>query len=145
MVSWQRSMLGKEFARMEQFVTRDMLLEYADLMGTTNPIYLDPQAARARGYRDIIALPTFITAQGAQPLLPPEVDFAGMGINAGYECLFHSVIYPGDTLTYSTCLSAFYDKTGRSGTMRFVVRETTITNQNGEVVAVMHNTFVLGW
>jgi acyl dehydratase len=145
MGNWQRSMLGKEFARMEQHVTRDMLLEYADLMGSTNPLYRDPQAARARGYRDIIALPTFITAQGAQPLLPPEVGFTGMGINAGYECHFHGVIYPGDTLTYSTCLSDFYDKTGRSGTMRSVVRETTITNQNGEVVAVMRNTFVLGW
>jgi acyl dehydratase len=145
MADWQRSMLGKEFARIEQLVTHDMLLEYANLMGTTNPVYLDPEAAHARGYRDIIALPTFITAQGAQPLLPPEVEFTGMGINAGYECFFYGVIYPGDTLTYSTCLSDFYDKTGRSGTMRFVVRETTITNQHGEIVAVMRNAFVLGW
>jgi acyl dehydratase len=145
MVNWDRRILGKEFARMEQRVTRDMLMDYATLMGTTNPLYLDPEAARARGYRDMIALPTFITAQGAQPLIPPELDFQGMGINAGYECFFHGVVYPDDTLTYSTCLSDFYEKTGRSGIMHFVVRETTITNQHGEVVAVMRNPFVLGW
>jgi acyl dehydratase len=145
MVNWDRSVLGKEFARLEQHVTRDMLLDYAELMGSTNPIYLDAAAAQARGYRDIIALPTFITAQGAQPLLPPALGFKGMGINAGYECIFHGVVYPGDILIYSTCLADFYDKTGRSGTMRFVVRETTITNQHHEVVAVMRNPFILGW
>jgi acyl dehydratase len=145
MVNWDREVLGKEFARLEQHVTRELLLEYATLMGTTNPLYLDADAARAQGYRDIIALPAFITAQGAQPLVPPELAFTGMGINAGYECLFYDVIYPGDTLTYATCLSDLYEKTGRSGTMQFVVRETTITNQHGDVVAVMRNTFVLGW
>jgi hypothetical protein len=29
--------------------------------------------------------------------------------------------------------------------MRFVVRETTITNQHGETVAVMRNSFILAW
>jgi hypothetical protein len=55
------------------------------------------------------------------------------------------VIYPGDTLTYSTCLADFYDKTGRSGTMRFVVRDTTVRNQHGEVVAMVRNPFILAW
>ena len=144
-MQWDRSMLGKEFVRLEQHVTRQMLLDYADMVGVTNPIYVDPQAAYAQGYRDIIALPTFITMRGAQPLTPPEMEFTGLGINAGYECLFYGVIYPGDTLTYSTYLSDLYEKTGRSGTMRFVVRETTVTNQHGDRVAVLRNPFILGW
>jgi hypothetical protein len=37
----QRQILGKEFARSEQHVTRDMLLDYANLMGTTHPPYID--------------------------------------------------------------------------------------------------------
>jgi acyl dehydratase len=115
------------------------------MIGVTNPIYVDPQAACAQGYRDIIALPTFLTAQGAQPLTPPEMESTGLGINAGYECRFYGVIYPGDMLTYSTCLSDLYEKTGRSGTMRFVVRETTVTNQHGDLVAVLRNPFILGW
>ena len=144
-MKWDRSVLGKEFVRLEQQVTREMLLDYAAMMGVTNPIYVDAQAACAQGYRDIIALPTFLTAQGAQPLTPPEMACTGLGINAGYECLFYGVIYPGDTLTYSTCLSDLYEKTGRSGTMRFVVRETTVTNQHGDLVAVLRNSFILGW
>jgi MaoC dehydratase-like protein len=38
-----------------------------------------------------------------------------------------------------------YEKTGRSGTMHFVVRETTVTNQHGHMVAVLRNPFILGW
>jgi hypothetical protein len=29
--------------------------------------------------------------------------------------------------------------------MRFVVRETTVTNQYGATVAVLRNPFILGW
>lgn len=144
-MKWDRSVLGKEFVRLEQYVTREMLLDYAHMLGVANPIYVEPQAAYAQGYRDIIALPTFITIRGAQPLTPPDMEFTGLGINAGYECIFFGVIYPGDTLTYSTCLSDLYEKTGRSGTMRFVVRETTVTNQHGDLVAVLRNSFILGW
>jgi acyl dehydratase len=145
MVNWDRSVLGKEFARLEQHVTREMLIDYAEMMGATNPIYVDPQAAQAQGYRDIIALPTLLLMRGAQPITPPEMEFEGFGINAGYECTFYGVIYPGDTLTYSICLADLYEKTGRSGTMRFVVRETTVTNQHGETIAVIRNPFILGW
>jgi acyl dehydratase len=73
------------------------------------------------------------------------MHFTGLGINAGYDCTFYGVVYPGDTLTYSTCLADIYEKTGRSGIMHFAVRETTITNQHGHLVAVMRNPFVLAW
>ena len=145
MLHWDRGLLGREFSRYEQHVTRAMIQEYADIIGARDPVYTDPQAAQAHGYRDIIAPPTFVTWRGAHPIAPPEMGFDGTGINAGYACTFSGVIHPGDTLIYSTYLVDMYEKTGRSGTMRFVVRETTVTNQRGEVVAVLRNPFILGW
>ncbi len=145
MLRWDRGLLGQEFSRYEQHVTREMILEYADIIGVTAPVHRDAQAARARGYRDIIAASTFVTWRGAHPIAPPEMGFNGTGINAGYACAFYGVISPGDTLIYSTCLVDMYEKTGRSGTMRFVVRQTTVTNQHGETVAVLRNPFILGW
>ncbi len=145
MLRWDRSLLGKEFSRFEQHVTREMVLEYADIIGAKEPVYTDPLVARAHGYRDIIAPPTFVIWRGTYPIAPPEMGFNGTGINAGYQCIFYGVIYPGDVLIYSTCLVDLYEKTGRSGTMRFVVRETTVTNQHGETVAVLRNSFILGW
>jgi acyl dehydratase len=122
-----------------------MLLEYADILGARAPVYTDPHVARARGYRDIIALPTFVAWRGAQPIAPPEMGFDGTGINAGYACTFYGIVCPGDVLTYVTCIVDMYEKTGRSGMMRFVVRETTVTNQQGDTVAVLRNPFILGW
>lgn len=145
MVNWDRKLLGRAFSHQVEHITREMLLDFAALMGTTNPIYLDPQAARAQGYDDIIALATFVLMRGATPLVPAALKFHGMGINAGYDCRFDAVIYPDDTLTFSTCLVDMYEKTGRSGIMRFVVRETTITNQHGKTVAVIRNPFILDW
>ena len=140
-----RKVIGKEFVRREQRVTRELLLEYADLMGTTHPIYLDPKAARARGFRDIVAMPTFLVAEASLPLVPPEIPFTGGGLNAGYDCAFYASVYPGDTLTYSTCIADLYEKTGRSGTMHFVIRETTVTNQHDNIVALIRNSFILRW
>src|SRR5215470_11063483 len=145
MPRWDRSLLGKEFSRFEQHVTREMVLEYADIIGVKDSVYTDPLAARARGYRDIIAPPTFVVWRGTYPIAPPEMGFNGTGYNAGYRCNFYGVIYPGDVLTYSTCLVDLYEKTGRSGIMRFVVRETTVTNQHGDTVAVLCNPFILRW
>jgi len=140
-----RKVIGVEFVRREQSVTRALLLEYADLMGTTQPIYLDTEAARARGYRDIIAMPTFLLAEASHPLVPPEIPFVGGGLNAGYDCAFYGEVYPGDTLTYSTCIADLYEKTGRSGTMPFVIRETEVTNQHRETIALIRNSFILKW
>ena len=47
MLRWDRSLLGKEFSRCEQHVTRAMLLEYAAIIGATDPVYTDPHAAQA--------------------------------------------------------------------------------------------------
>ena len=146
MLRWDRSLLGKEFSRFQR--ARDARHAGASMLTSLAPgIRSTPMytPAQARGYRDMIAPPTFVAWRGAHPIAPPEMDFHGAGINAGYACVFHGVVYPGDVLTYSTCLVDMYEKTGRSGTMHFVVRETTVTNQHGNTVAVLRNPFILGW
>ena len=145
MVNWDRGLVGKIYSRTEQNVTRQALLDYANIMGSEEPVHVDPEAARAQGHRDVIALPSFLTWHGAGPIAPPDMAIRGIGINAGYECTFYAPVYAGETLIYTTRLADLYEKTGRSGTMRFVVRETTVTNQDEETVAVLRNSFILGW
>ena len=145
MINWDRGLVGKIFSRTEQHVTRQKLLDYASILGSRAPVHVDAAAARAQGYRDIIALPTFVTWHGAGPIAPREMAIQGIGINAGYDCTLYCPVYPDDTLTYTTRLADLYEKTGRTGTMRFVVRETAVTNQDGETVALLRNSFILGW
>jgi acyl dehydratase len=40
-------------------VGREKIREFAEAIGDDNPVYRDPVAARALGYRDVIAPPTF--------------------------------------------------------------------------------------
>ena len=49
---------------------------------------------------------------------------------------------PGDTLETKTKLKEVYAKTGRSGKMVFAVWETSLTNQNGDTVALVRESFV---
>ncbi|MCS6802090.1 MAG: MaoC family dehydratase N-terminal domain-containing protein [Chloroflexota bacterium] len=51
-------------------------------------------------------------------------------------------IRPGDMITTTTFLRDVYEKTGRTGHLVFVVWETELTNQRGEVVARCRRTLV---
>jgi len=42
-------------------VGREKIREFADAVGATSPLHRDPAAARAAGYADVIAPPTFAT------------------------------------------------------------------------------------
>ncbi|PWS52277.1 hypothetical protein DLE01_06255, partial [Streptomyces sp. FT05W] len=41
-------------------VGREKIREFAEAVGDTNPAYTDPEAAKALGYSDVIAPPTFV-------------------------------------------------------------------------------------
>ncbi|WP_411081818.1 MaoC family dehydratase N-terminal domain-containing protein [Streptomyces sp. cmx-18-6] len=41
-------------------VGREKIREFAEAVGDTHPAYVDPEAARALGYPDVIAPPTFV-------------------------------------------------------------------------------------
>ena len=62
-------------------------------------------------------------------------------MHAGQRVQPKAPIVAGDQLTASSHLKEVYAKTGRSGTMVFVVWETIFTNQNNEVVADVQESF----
>ena len=50
-------------------------------------------------------------------------------------------IQAGDSLTASSRLKDVYAKTGRTGTMVFIVWETVFSNQNGQAVAAVEESY----
>jgi acyl dehydratase len=64
-----------------------------------------------------------------------------MRFHAGQRVQPRAPIVAGDSLTASSHLKDVYAKTGRSGTMVFIVWETTLRNQKGEVVADVQESF----
>lgn len=57
-----RDFVGREFPATEPFVVgREHVRDFARAIGDPNPLYTDPHAAQAAGYRDVVAPPTFLT------------------------------------------------------------------------------------
>ena len=55
-----QSFTGRSYPPQTSYeVSREKIREFADAIGDDNPLYRDQQAARAHGYPDVIAPPTF--------------------------------------------------------------------------------------
>ncbi|MGI8927641.1 MAG: FAS1-like dehydratase domain-containing protein [Tepidiformaceae bacterium] len=139
-------LLGEPVSAM---VTAKDAQRYAQAAGDLNPIYFDEAAAKAAGYRGLVAPPTFagyVVVQG-QPLEALREDglFRSGARNlalrvkrnmfGGEEWDFIAPVCVGDTITAESRLKALEEKQGGSGAFVLTTRETTYTNQFGEVVA----------
>ncbi len=133
-----RAVIGREYDRLTYApVTADELNAYAKTLGVTDPIYLDEAAAKAGPYGGLIAFPTFVVKLRGGQHMPKEVarEMNAGGFDAGKDLELGVPIRPGDVITATSTITELYEKTGRSGSMWFVVFRQHLTNQNGETVA----------
>lgn len=96
---------GRRYAPTAPYqVGREVLREFASAVGATDPVHHDVAAARAAGYPDVVATPTFavVVAQRAekQYVGDPEagVDFSRV-VHAEERFTHHRPIVAGDELT----------------------------------------------
>ncbi|MBI4336571.1 MAG: MaoC family dehydratase N-terminal domain-containing protein [Chloroflexi bacterium] len=143
-VEFDRSLLGKDFPAGSFTITKEQVLAYCRIIGETNPLYLDEQEARRRGHPALLA-PPLMCPLFARDLDRPQVklNFGRMRMHAGQALESFHPIYAGDTITASVHLADVYTKTGRSGTMVFIVWETVFVNQQGERVAVSRDSHMV--
>lgn len=133
----QTSAIGKSYPPTTYAVGREKIKEYASAVGETNPVYLDPEAAKAAGYADVVAPPMFAVVYKSPAVIPalfdPEVgiNFAMM-VHGGQEFVWSAPVVAGDEITTTTTVK---DVSERGG-MGFYVFETTSVNQRGETVCV---------
>jgi acyl dehydratase len=129
--------VGKQYPPLTYAVGREKIREYALAVGETNPLHLDVEAARAAGYRDVVAPPMFASVYCLQAVGPavfdPEVgiDFARM-VHGGQEFEWGALVIGGDEVTTTVTVK---DISERGGT-GFYVFETASTNQDDEMVCV---------
>jgi acyl dehydratase len=141
-IDFDRSLLGVPFPSGSQEVTRDLILGFCRTTGETDPLFTDVDAARRAGYPDLLAPPTLcmLLFRGAgRPNI--QLRFGKSRLQAGQAVEALAPVVAGDVLTGTTMLKDVYAKTGRSGTMVFVVWEVTATNQRGERVALFRESY----
>jgi acyl dehydratase len=135
-VAVDASAQGKTYPAHEYEVGSEKIREYARAVGEENPVYLDREAAKETGFRDVAAPPMFavVYSFGAMgpAMLDPEVgiDFSHM-VHAGQEFTWGEPVCAGDTISTTAEVKEIYDK----GPMGFYVFESVSTNQDGQEVA----------
>ena len=72
----------------------------------------------------------------------PKTINVRTGFDAGKDIQLGAPVRPGDTIEIRSTLHEVYEKTGRTGSMYFVVIRFIMTNQRGEMLAVVDNRFM---
>jgi acyl dehydratase len=143
-----RGLIGKEYPPYAITVERGKIKEFAKAIGDDNPLYLDDHVGAASPWGDVIAPPTFAitlrdeTADSAAFLAELGTDISRL-LHGEQEFEIFRPLQPGQTYLCRPRVVDIYEKTGRSGPMAFVVRETTITDGTDEIVATMRGVTIV--
>lgn len=125
-------------------VGREKVREFARAVLATSPLNLDPEAARAAGYADVVAPPTFaVVVQEhtlSQLLGDPDagIDFARV-VHGDQRFTFTRPIVAGDELTATLTVTSVKSLGGHS----MVTAESAIVDAVGAHVVTATSTLVV--
>ncbi len=124
---------------------RTRLQFFAKAIGETDPVYTDRDTARAAGYVDLPAPPTFLFAaeldSGLTFRLLDQLQIPLAKLLHGEQgFVYHRAACVGDTVTVCSTITDIYDKKG--GALEFVVKTSRATNQHEELVAELRTVLV---
>ena len=138
--------VGKEWPGSTYQVGREKIKEYANALGIDNPVHFDVAAARAEGFRDVVAPPMFAVVYSSPALAPAildpavEMNFAAM-VHGGQAFEWDEPACAGDEITTTAKCLSIEEKDGKG----FYVFETVSVNQDGaEVVRATWTNIVRG-
>jgi acyl dehydratase len=136
---------GKEFPPTAPYlVGREKVREFARAFFATNPINLDPEAARAAGHADVVAPPTFpVVVQEATlaQLLADEtagIDFSRV-VHGEQRFSYTRPIVAGDELTATLTVTSVKSLGGNS----MVTASSDIVDAGGAHVVTAISTLVV--
>jgi acyl dehydratase len=128
------SFVGRSWPPSAPYVVgREKIREFATAIGATDAEYHDPEAARALGYSDVVAPPTFpivvTMAANSQIMRDPGLgmDYTRV-VHGDQKFSYVRPVVAGDTLV---CVSTVEDITQRGG-HDFITTRADVTTESGE-------------
>lgn len=127
--------VGKEYPATNYEVGLEKIREYANAVGQGEAVHHDRDAAKAAGFRDVVAPPMF-TVVYSSPAMGPAILDPDVGINfaamvhGGQEFVWGEPVCAGDTITTTAKVSEIFEKDGKG----FYVLESASANQDGDEV-----------
>ncbi|MBI1845550.1 MAG: MaoC family dehydratase N-terminal domain-containing protein [Candidatus Rokubacteria bacterium] len=137
---------GREYPPYVITVERGKIKEFARAIGDPNPFHQDDAVGAASEWGDLIAPPTFAITfrhdDGGAMLRDLGTDISRV-LHGEQEFELFRPIKPGETYLCRPRVADVYEKTGKSGPMAFVVRETVVTDRSNEIVATIRGVTVI--
>jgi len=124
-------------------VGREKIREFATAIGATDAEYHDPEAARAIGYADVVAPPTFpvvITMNANRQIVAdPELglDYSRV-VHGDQRFAYARPVVAGDSLV---CVNTVEEITSRGG-HDFLTTRTDVSTEAGEPVVTVWSKLV---
>ncbi len=137
-----------------EYAGRPAFRYFAQAVGDTNPLYVDPDAAKAVGLDTVIAPPTWICETNQYAALPRDPDgYAGHSwhldvpgtrlVRGGNAYVFQRHVRPIDVVTATWRIAAMNERTTSAGqAMLIVTSEATYTRADGAVLATNTETLI---
>ncbi len=140
--------IGREFPPAWADVEAEAIRRFAAAIGDRQPIYMEREAARAAGFRDVVAPPTFAFVLKYKAASPVDT-LATLGIDGAAGKLLHAEqafdyfepICAGDRLCFRERVADLYER--KDGALLFVVLVTEVSNQDSVRVAKISHTEVV--
>ena len=140
-----RSYVGRTFPPVGPYqVGREKIREFATAIGADDPLYHDPAAARAAGYPDVVAPPTFpvVATMVAGRLLreDPELgmDYSRV-VHGDQRFAYTRPVVAGDELICSLTVEEITERAGHE----FITTRSELTTPAGEPVVTVWNKLVV--
>ena len=137
--------IGHELGASELPVEHSRLRFFAKSIGEDDPVYTSRSAARAAGYPDLPAPPTFVfSAELDSGVIDRLLLLLGIPVakllHGEQSFSYRKTVCAGDCITVNSRIEDIYDK--KDGALEFVVKSSRATNQAGELVAEMRTVLV---
>ena len=164
-----KSHIGNEGQeRVSEPIENSEVRRFTQAIMDRDPIYWDEESTKKTRYSGIVCPPLFPTSVYRTPGDAPDPieqgfnrdpDFDGLGrgggggpqmpplplkrtLNAGNEIEFFQYAKPGERIISKSRIHDIYEREGRSGRMVFIVTETTVKNDKGELLFISRATSI---
>lgn len=125
-------------------VGREHIRSFASATQNTHPLHHDVDVARAAGYSDVLAPPTYLVSLAQQAeahvVADPDakIDFSRV-VHSDERFTHHRPVVAGDELQAQAQVTKVREMAGN----RMVTSEVQITSTEGEVVATVTSTLLV--
>ncbi|MFI8941124.1 MaoC family dehydratase N-terminal domain-containing protein [Streptomyces syringium] len=139
-----QSFVGRTYPATDPYeVGREKIREFAEAVGDANPVYRDPEAAKALGHSDVIAPPTFVFAitfkAAGQVIQDPQLglDFDRV-VHGDQKFAYTRPVRAGDRLSVTSTIESIKSLAGND----VLSVRGEVHDESGEHVVTAHTMLV---